>query len=73
MRLYLKIPTPTFEILAKLARTEMRHPREQAQWLICEALIARGLLAPPAPHGGPPEPPPAVPTRAPEPTDAGTY
>jgi hypothetical protein len=40
--IYLRIPTPAFEELRRLAQLELRGPKEQALLLILEGLERRG-------------------------------
>lgn len=49
--IYLPLPSDVEAAVFKLASAELRHPKSQAVVLLCEALRARGLLAPEPPVG----------------------
>jgi hypothetical protein len=56
--MYVRLPAPAFEQLVRIAEAEWRHPRDQAAYLITEALRQRGALpAEPALVGGEDNPP----------------
>ena len=48
-KLVLTIAKPEAEALARVAQLEIRDMRQQAAYLLREALMARGELKPPAP------------------------